>query len=194
MNSWHLKRAVHSLRGGALIAYPTESVFGLGCDPYNRDAVDRVLAVKRRPAGRGLILLGSEISQFAPFLAGVDRATRDMMEATWPGPVTWVVPCTASVPAWLRASDDTVALRVTAHPLAASLCQLFGDAVVSTSANLRGRPPARSALQVRLRLKATRLGYILPGATGGSRRPSEIRDARTRAVLRAGGAMAAVKE
>jgi L-threonylcarbamoyladenylate synthase len=186
VNFWHLKRAVQSLRRGDLIAYPTESVFGLGCDPYNPDAVADILSVKRRAAGQGLILLGSSVGQFAPFLDHVDAITRQMMDATWPGPVTWVVPCSSHVPGWLRAKDDTVAIRITAHPLAAALCRAFGDAIVSTSANLRGRRPARSELQVRLRLTGVDLDYILPGATGNGRRPSEIRDARTHKVLRLG--------
>ena len=185
MNFWQLRCAARSLRGGGLIAYPTESVFGLGCDPFDSEAVARLLAVKQRPAGQGLIMIASSTAQLAPFLGALEHRDVERLAAAWPGPVTWIIPAGEDTPPWLVADDGTVALRVTAHRLAAELCRQFGGPIISTSANLRGRPPARTVLEVRMRLSTAALRYILPGVTGGRRRPSEIRDLRTNTVMRA---------
>jgi L-threonylcarbamoyladenylate synthase len=111
-------------------------------------------------------------------VAAVARA-----RATWPGPHTWVFPRSPATPEWLAGTHSGIALRVTAHPLAAALCQACGHALVSTSANRHGVAPARSAAEVRLAFAGT-LGYVLEGATGGLERPTPIRDAISGEVLR----------
>jgi L-threonylcarbamoyladenylate synthase len=182
---WSRRQARDIVWAGGVIAYPTEAVYGLGCDPLARAAIDRILALKSRDAGKGFILIASQIEQLLPYLAPLDKALRGKLEASWPGPVTWIVSAAAAVPDWITGGRDTLAVRVTAHPVARALCELTGLALISTSANLSGHPPARSALQVRARL-GTELDYIVPGHTGPQRKPTEIRDARTGAVLRAG--------
>ena len=179
-----LHRAVRVLRAGGVIAYPTEAVYGLGCDPLNRQAVDRLLAIKQRPLSKGLILIASRFDQLAPFVQRLPDALRRRLDETWPGPVTWLLPANPATPRWLRGEHASLAVRVTAHPLAAALCDSFGGAIVSTSANPSGRPPARSALQVRLRCPGVDL--VMHGATGGLMRPTAIRDAITGRVLRGG--------
>jgi L-threonylcarbamoyladenylate synthase len=178
MTSWHLTLAARAVRAGGVIAYPTEAVYGLGCDPLNPAAVERLLALKRRPVAKGLILIAADFSQLEPFLAPLDAAARKTLHATWPGPVTWLVPARAETPGWLRGAHDTLAVRVTDHPVAAALCRACGHALVSTSANLSGHPPARSALGVRLQF-ADRLDYVLNGPLGGLRRPTESRDLKS---------------
>jgi L-threonylcarbamoyladenylate synthase len=180
-----LRRAAHVLHRGGIVAYPTESVYGLGCDPLSGDAVARILELKQRPVTAGLIIIGADLDQVRPWLA-VDQTTLDRLSTVWPGPVTWVVPCDPDAPPWVTGGRDTVAVRVTAHPVASALCRAFGRAIVSTSANRRGRPPARSALTIRLRFPAQAIDYVLPGPTGGADRPTEIRDARSGRILRAG--------
>ncbi|HEX6550313.1 MAG TPA: Sua5/YciO/YrdC/YwlC family protein [Gammaproteobacteria bacterium] len=182
---WPLRHARDTVWAGGVIAYPTEAVFGLGCDPLARSAIERILAIKSRDAGMGFILIASHIEQLVPFLAPLHASLRAQLEASWPGPVTWVVPAAAAVPAWITGGRDTLAVRVTAHPLARALCEATGMALISTSANLSGHAPARSALQVRARL-GEELDYILPGQTGPQRKPTEIRDARSGKILRAG--------
>ena len=179
-----LRRAARMLRAGGVIAYPTEAVYGLGCDPLNRNAVQRLLAIKQRPVEKGLILIASRFEQLAPFVQPPGGAIMRRLNETWPGPVTWVLPAGPATPRWLRGSHHTLAVRVTAHPLAAALCDAFGGPVVSTSANPSGRPPARSALQTRLRCPGVDL--VVHGATGGQARPTPIRDAITGDVLRRG--------
>ena len=178
-----MRHAAQILRQGGIVAYPTEAVYGLGCDPLNHLAIARLLAIKQRAPGKGLILIASDISQLAPFVEPLAQECRQRVDASWPGPVTWLLPVRRGAPSWLRGVHDSIAVRVTAHPLAAALCTAFSGALVSTSANVAGRPPARSALQTRLRCPGVDL--IVHGKTGGLAKPTAIRDARTGATIRA---------
>lgn len=183
--SIQLTRAVRVLRAGGVIAYPTEGVWGLGCDPANPAAVARLLELKARPVSKGLILVAGSIAQALPYLARLDPAQCTRVLESWPGPETWVVPAPAWVPRWIRGDSPGVAIRVSAHPQTAALCLRFGGALVSTSANRAGVAPARDALRVRRQL-GRGIDYLLPGALGGRAGPSRIRDACTGQVLRAG--------
>ncbi|HOP17149.1 MAG: threonylcarbamoyl-AMP synthase [Chromatiaceae bacterium] len=183
-NRFSLHRAARILRDGGIVAYPTEAVYGLGCDPLNGDAVHRLLALKQRPVEKGLILIASHVDQLTPFILPVTDTVRARLDQTWPGPATWLLPANPATPTWLRGRHTSIAVRVTAHPLAAALCEAFGAPIVSTSANASGRPPARSALQARLRCPG--IDLVLSGTTGGLRRPTPIRDALSGEVLRAG--------
>ncbi len=183
MTQWHLKQAIRYLKTGGIIAYPTEAVYGLGCDPLNEKTVARLLALKQRAWQKGLILIAADYAQLAPFLEPLTPTLEKRVFATWPGAVTWLLPARAEVPYWLRGQSSQLAVRVTAHSGAATLCQHWGTALVSTSANLSGHPPAKTAFQVR-RAFAQTLDYIMPGQIGGRQRPSEIRDALTNVVLR----------
>jgi len=178
-----LQRAAQTLRAGGIVAYPTEAVYGLGCDPWNETAMRRLLTLKQRPAEMGVILIASRIEQLEPFITPLDEATLTKLQATWPGPVTWIVPARAETPAWLRGAHTTIAVRVTAHPIAAALCEAAQSALVSTSANRTGEPPARDADAVRHVFGDT-VDYILSGEVGGLDRPTEIRDVRTGEVIR----------
>jgi L-threonylcarbamoyladenylate synthase len=176
--------AARCIEAGGILAYPTEAVYGLGCDPWNGDAVQRLLAMKGRPQHKGLILIAASAAQLEPFMEPLDEARMRIVLATWPGPVTWLLPARAGAPDWLTGRYPTLAVRVTAHPLAVALCEAAGSALVSTSANLSDRPPARSPLQVRRALGA-QLDLILVGECGNSARPSTIRDGLTGALIRA---------
>ncbi|HEY1990849.1 MAG TPA: Sua5/YciO/YrdC/YwlC family protein [Gammaproteobacteria bacterium] len=183
--AWPLRRAVETVRSGGVIAYPTEAVYGLGCDPLQHLAVRRIIALKQRDAAKGLILIASHISQLLPFMAELPAGVLPKLEASWPGPVTWVVPAAPTLPFWLSGGRSTVAVRISAHPIVAALCTALGMALVSTSANKSGQPPARTALSARMQL-GEGLDYILPGAVGGLNKPTEIREALTGKVLRPG--------
>ncbi len=178
-----LRQAVRVVDGGGVIAYPTEAVWGLGCDPFNRDAVLRLLEIKQRPMHKGLIIIAAEVAQVLPWLGGLTvRQCRRVIE-TWPGPHTWVVPVGHDFPEWVRGDHASVAVRVSAHPVVRALCRRYGGALVSTSANRTGLPPARSPLQVRCGLRG-QVDYLLPGRLGGQNKPTLIRDALTGQVLR----------
>jgi L-threonylcarbamoyladenylate synthase len=167
-----------------VIAYPTEAVYGLGCDPLNPHAVMRLLQLKRRPAGQGLILIAADFHQLQPFvLQPSEERMRELMEG-WPGPFTWLLPAAPDTPWWLTGYHDTLAVRVTAHPVAAALCRSCTSALVSTSANISGRPPPRSALALRRALSPSEADYILQAPCSGLSRPTPIRDARTGDIVR----------
>jgi L-threonylcarbamoyladenylate synthase len=173
-----MRLAARIIHRGGVIAYPTEGVFGLGCDPLQQMAIERILKFKRRSVTKGLILIAADFAQLQPYLLPLTAQIRARLEATWPGPVTWLLPARSDVPRWLRGWHDTLAVRVTAHPVAASLCRRVGYAIVSTSANRAARPPARTVLQAR-KYVGSYIDYILPGEIGKRVGPSEIIDGRT---------------
>jgi L-threonylcarbamoyladenylate synthase len=179
-----LRLAARIIRRGGVVAYPTEAVFGLGCDPWDGDAVARILRMKRRDVAKGLILIASDPTQLEPFVEPLSAERMAEIRATWPGPNTWILPARSETPGWLTGRFETLAVRVTAHPFAGALCRIFGGAIVSTSANEAERRPARTALQVRMALEMPP-DYILAGACVGSAQPSCIRDGRTGRILRA---------
>lgn len=177
--------AVAALQHDGVIAYATEAVFGLGCDPDSEAAVQRLLAIKQRPVEKGLILIAAALAQLQDYI-DLDQLTSEQLarvEASWPGPFTWIMPARPDTPAWLTGQFDTLAVRVTAHPQVQALCRAFGKPLVSTSANLTGEEPARRLADIG-ELLASQLAYILPGEVGGQANPSEIKDARTGAVIR----------
>ena len=180
-----IRQIAAQLRQGGVIAYPTESVWGLGCDPWNEQAVHRVLRLKHRSVEKGLILVAADMEQFSPYLRHLSLEQRLRLEASWPGPVTWLVPDHEAAPAWVRGRFDSVALRVSDNPLVQGLCRAFGGPLVSTSANPQGMPPARDSLKVRCYF-GDRLDAVAPGRVGKQANPSEIRDLRSGGIVRAG--------
>ncbi len=182
-SNFRLRLAARQLHEGYLVAYPTEAVWGLGCDPLNRQAVANLLALKGRRASKGLILIAANFAQIEPFLTIHSDQMKTKLLENWPGPVTWIVPATDQAPAWLRGSHDTLAVRVTAHPLASALCEAFGGAIVSTSANPSGARPARTQLKTRCYFPRAHLHY-LPGSVGGLNKPTAIFDALSGIKLR----------
>ena len=180
-----LEDAVTALRRGGVVAYPTEAVWGLGCDPFDEAAVMRLLALKQREVGKGLILVAADATQLDGLVdwAALPPLRRDEVLASWPGPHTWVVPATARVPRWITGDHDGVAVRVSAHPLVAALCRGFGGPLVSTSANAAGATPPRTPREADPALLAA-VDVVLEGDTGSLARPTPIRDARSGAGLR----------
>ena len=177
-----VQRAARVIESGGVLAYPTEAVWGLGCDPWDAEAVQRLLALKQRPLSKGLILVSGTLEDFAWLLHDLPNAKLSELRLSWPGPHTWLVPHQGRVPHWISGDSEFVALRVSAHPTIAALTALTGP-VVSTSANPSGKSSARS----RLRLEQyfhQQLDGILPGALGEAANPSIIRDLISGAVLR----------
>ena len=173
------------LRRGAVLAYPTEGVWGLGCDPFDEAAVLRLLALKRRTVDKGVILVAASLAQLdgiADWAALPPERLADVL-ASWPGAHTWIVPATARTPRWITGNHPGVALRVSAHPVVVALCEAFGGALVSTSANLAAAPAPRRFESLDPDIRAAVDGCV-EGETGGRDRPSEIRDARSGALLR----------
>ncbi len=172
--------AARLLRQGGVIAYPTEAVWGLGCDPFNETAVRRLLAIKQRPVDKGLILIAGQLHLLRPLLEldALPASRLDDVLATWPGPHTWTLPASPRTPSWITGQHASLAVRVSAHPGVIALCEAFGGPVVSTSANLAGQPPARTREALAPEL-LVQLDGVMEGETGGLERPTQIRDAMT---------------
>lgn len=172
-----LARAARALRDGLLVLYPTEGVWGLGCDPDNPDAVAALLDLKQRKPDKGLIVVADQ----AEALAGYVADPADMGPSA--PPVTWVVTADPTCPAWLTGGRPTIAARVTRHPVAAALSRAFGGPIVSTSANRAGRAAARTPLRIDPVIRAG-VAVKLGGACGPLRGPTPIRDVDTGDILR----------
>ncbi len=170
---------------GAVIAYPTEACFGIGCDPVNETAVRRVVRIKNRPSGMGLILIADCVEKLLPFIELQHESILDPALASWPGPYTWIFPASRRMPIALRTPSHTVAVRVTAHPASAQLSRLAGCALVSTSANRHGQMPIREHRAV-WRCLGKALDFVVRGPLGNQKKPTRITDAVSGRVLRAG--------
>lgn len=185
MQAKHIENAVMHLHAGGVIAYPTEGVWGLGCDPFDEAAVLRILQLKQRPVEKGLIIVAAGVDQVAALVQRLTPSERDTVLATWPGPTTWLLPDREQlVPQWIKGQFATVAVRVSAHPGVVRLCRAFGGPLVSTSANPADAPPATSRLRV-LTWFGKELDYVVPGRLGGQRGPSTIRDLHRAEPIRA---------
>jgi len=183
---FQIREAARTLLAGGLVAYPTEAVYGLGCDPLNHHAVFDLLTLKQRPVEKGLILIASDFEQLHPYLLPLSKKIERRINLSWPGPTTWLLPARPEVPHWLRGCHQTLAVRVTAHPTAAALCDRFGGAIISTSANSSSRPPARKPLTLK-HYFAQQLDYTLHAPLGELGQPTEIRDAISGELIRPGG-------
>lgn len=182
-----IEKACDVLHQQGVIAYATEAVFGLGCDPDNQAAVYKLLDIKQRPVEKGLILIAASWEQLLPYIDISELSDGQLQHvwASWPGPYTWIFPARTTTPTWLTGKFSSIAVRVSAHPQVRALCQAFGKPLVSTSANLTTYPPCRSADEVADQL-AHRVDFILTGQVGTQNNPSEIRDVITNQIIRAG--------
>ncbi len=173
--------AASIVRAGGVVAYPTEGVFGLGCRPDDAAAVLRILEIKQRDPLEGLLLIAADEAQLDGW---IDLpASHPDLRSTPERPVTWIVPATAAVPPWIRGRHAGLAMRLTAHPVAAALCREAALPLVSTSANVAGRRPARNALVLRRQFGAL-VDFVVPGRCGPAGGPSEIRDLASGDILR----------
>lgn len=175
----------HFLKSGGVIAYPTESIFGLGCDPSNRQAVQRILRLKGRPQRKGLILVADHLSKLQRYITPLSTTQTQTLQKSWQNttrPHTWLVPAAQHCPKWLSGRHATLAVRVSTHALTAGLSKRSGMALVSTSANRSGCQPAKTTRQC-YRLFGNRV-RVIQGLTGRAKRPSTIQDLLTGKVIR----------
>lgn len=182
--SHDIRSVAEAIRAGGVVAYPTEGVWGLGCDPCNEAAVERILALKGRRREQGLILLAANSEQLTPFIKPLPKEIMQRLRTTGADPVTWIVPARTDCPAWLTGGRGTIAVRITAHPPARQLARAAGTALVSTSANRHGEPPANGPQALRS-IFGSSLDAIHEAPLGYAAGPSEIRDAVTGRILRA---------
>jgi L-threonylcarbamoyladenylate synthase len=177
-----IRYAAHRVRHGGIIAYPTETVYGLGCDPLNVSAVNAVNTLKGRDSSKGLILLASRLQQLDAFIEVADPDDRAAIVGE-PEPTSWIVPAKDTAPRWISGRHQTLAIRVSTHPLVIQLCDQLGHALVSTSANPAGKTPALNLFQLH-RYFEGQLDAMLISHHNSSGRPSRIRDLKSRQLLR----------
>ena len=177
--------AVEQLHKGKIIAYPTEAVYGLGCDPHNEAAIRTLLHLKARSESAGFVLIASDFAQLLPWVAEVGPDLINKAMQSWPGPVTWLFPRAAHVADFVAGDHKTIAVRITAHEPSRALCEAFGSALISSSANTLSAEPARSVPEVEDYF-GDQLGGILAGRLGAATQPSEIRDLLTGNIIRHG--------
>lgn len=177
--------AVELIQAGEVIAYPTEAVFGLGCDPQNEAAVMRLLEIKKRPVEKGLILIAADYSQLLPFVddGAIPLERRAEIFSSWPGHISWVLPASNKAPCWIIGQHSSIAVRVSSHPVVRELCQTLAMPLVSTSANRAGEPALTDSAEV-LRQLGDGIAALVAGDLGGAAQPSPIRDAMSGQVLR----------
>ena len=181
-----INQAVQVLQQGGVIAYPTEAVYGLGCDPGNLSAVKKILKLKNREKEKGLILVAAKFQQLKPYLIPLEKHIEEKLIASWCescGPITWIVPAKREVSDYLKGKYDSLAIRVSNHPLVKELCEKYNGAIVSTSANISKQEAARTSEQVK-EIFSDKIDLVLEGKTNIHAQPSEIRDALTDQVIR----------
>lgn len=175
---------VDILNDGGVIAYPTEAVWGLGCDPFNETAVRKILALKSRPEHKGLILIAGHPDELTPWLNTLDKdACKRLMQIN-ATPVSWVVPDIKIIPSWVRGEHQSVAIRLTQHRPIQALCKAFNGVIVSTSANPSGLEPALNIEEVKTYFSG-KVDAIYEAPIGSATQPSQVRDLLTDKLFRA---------
>lgn len=178
MSDSNIFNAVNTVKKGGLIIYPTESVFGIGCDPFNEKAVLRLLEIKQRPVEKGLILIASHVQQILPLIRPTNPQDLAHALKSWPGHNTWVFPKSDLVPSWLSGQFDTIAVRVSKHPIVVQLCNQLNSSIVSTSANISNQDVLETINELQL-LFGDKINHYIDAPLGNESLPSQIRDART---------------
>lgn len=180
-----MTNAVEIFQQGGILAYPTEAVFGLGCNPDDQQAVRRLLKIKNRSVEKGLILLAANYSQLLPYVddTKIPQDKRFSVLSRWPDGITQVLSANKNVAKYLTGKFDSIAVRVTSQPDVVKLCNATGKPIVSTSCNTTGREPARTYQEIEIELQA-QIDFIIKGKTLGFTQPSTIIDGLTGETFR----------
>lgn len=180
----HIENACAVIAKGGVIIYPTESMYGLGCDPFNHAAVKKLLTIKKREENQGLILIAWDIEQLMTLIHHDYYNLLDNFIDGWPKNETWIFPKSSIVPKWISGANDSVAIRIPDHLVAKSICKEYGRPIVSTSANVSGMPPCITISEVESGFSKDSIDYFVPLPVGAYQRPSTIKDALTGITIR----------
>jgi L-threonylcarbamoyladenylate synthase len=179
-----ITQAVNIVKQGGVIAYATEGVYGLGCDPDNVHAIERILKIKQRKPEQGLILIASSLEQLTPYLGELTSIEQTAMDMYWPGPTTLIMNANPCVSPLITGNRNSIAVRITAHPGVRALCEALGHALISTSANRSGCAPVKNTWQLQSQF-SNDVDYIFPSRLGGREGPSDIFDVSNGQFIRA---------
>jgi L-threonylcarbamoyladenylate synthase len=176
--------AVAALSNGGIVALPTEGVYGLSCDPRHLSSIRYLCNIKQRPEDKGFVVVAATLEQLQDYIQPLSPEHLALVKSTWPGPVTWIVPVKAGVSPLIHGNTDTIAVRVTAHPILSAICQQLGAPIISTSANKSNESPATAAEEIDQLFSINQIDYILDGPLGNLNGPTEIRDLFSHAIIR----------
>jgi L-threonylcarbamoyladenylate synthase len=154
--------AVEHLQQGRIVAFPTETYYGLGVDPRNDSAVEALFNLKKRPIDKPLLLLVKDTSQLSSLISSIPPEFKVLMNTYWPGPLTLIFPAHASINSKITAGTGTVGIRISPHKVAEHIVSKFGGAITATSANISGMPPASTALEV-VKMFGDGIDYVFDG-------------------------------
>lgn len=177
-----IRLAAHHVRNSGIIIYPTETVYGLGCDPDNLNAVNNLKQLKQRENHSGFLLIASKIEQLSRYITTPSQQELNRINAA-DLPTSWVTRATKQTPPWLVSDDGTIGFRITKHPVTQALCNHLKHPIISTSANIKGNAPVTNTLQCH-QLFAGFIDYLLISNLKTSGKPSAIRNLNTGHQLR----------
>ena len=165
-----------------VFAYPTEGVWGLGCNPFSEKAVKKLINLKKRPKNKGIIVLAGSLQQLLPFTQHLSEKLKKRMNSKWPGPHTWLVPSSSDIPKWLIGPTGLVALRCSNHQTVIELTESLNMPICSTSANISGQEPAKNLDEIRTFFGNKVL--IIEGELGGLKKPTPVQNLESKEWLR----------
>jgi len=171
VSDFSIRHAAHVIRNGGIIAYPTDTIYGLGCDPYNAQAVLNINLLKQRPQNKQFILLAGDITQIKPLIV-LDEEQQARITQT-NQPTSWIADASSQAPVWLTDQDNTLSIRVSKNAFIKKLCVALGHAIISTSANPSAKKPARNSLELHQYFHG-RVDKILASHQKLNARPSKI--------------------
>ena len=180
-SKFHIRRAANIIHHNGIICYPTDSIYGLGCDPLSATAVKKILQLKGRPVEKGMIIIAGNLNQLEPYI-DITETERNKILSTLPI-TTWLVKKSKLTPSWISGKHNTIAIRISRHPLVIELCETLHHPVVSTSVNPSSARPASTSLQCR-QYFSTQIDQYLIGSPGQLSKPSTIIDIKTDQVMR----------
>ncbi len=168
---------------GKIVAYPTESVFGIGCDPENEKSINKIIEIKNRSKQKGLIIIADEVKKLSKFIHKDYLDLFIKKSDIESKPTTWIVPSSKHVLNLVKGEDSSVALRITQHPIASRICKYSNKAIISTSANISSKTPAKNSNEILMQF-GEEIDIIVDGRVGDSIKPTQIVDLITNKVIR----------
>lgn len=177
-----LNKVKAHIKAGGLIAYPTESCFGIGCNPFNRKAINRIIKIKKRDKNKGMIVVAGKIGHLDRLIKPLSNNDFEYLNCFWPGHYSFILPTKRNVPVNLTGKHNKIAVRVSSHKLIQQLCSYLAIPLVSTSANKSGFRSIKNNKECLKQFGKSIL--ILPGNIGFAKNPSTIIDLVTKQVIR----------
>lgn len=177
-----LKKIQLHLKKGGVIAYPTESCYGFGCDPFNIKAIQKIINIKHRSSAKGLIVIAGKISELNHLIQPISTNDKQELSQYWPGPYSIILPTTSHTPKMLTGTHNSLAVRITKHQQVRTITRHLNYAIVSTSANKSGKQSIKTYRECVQQFGS--LVMVIKGLTSFAKKPSTIINWQTKQVVR----------